>query len=98
MGISSENGLSLALAMFWNTSTPQWITGTKVNQPPKNRFGNLFLKVDTDEEQQSNGGVFLKPRLNVNDKAEEWDFDINILTPEDSVNSLHWKSPITGNT
>ncbi|MCU0285331.1 MAG: hypothetical protein MUF15_02925 [Acidobacteria bacterium] len=96
MGISLNTGVSIALAEFWQKSDPQWITGTKVGKAPKNGFGNLFFKTEESSAPINNGGMYLKPRLNMDDK--DWDFDINILNSEPPQNSPHWESPISHHT
>jgi hypothetical protein len=95
MGVTLNNGVSMALAEFWQPSNPQWITGTKVGLPPQNGFGNLFFSTSQNATPVSNGGRQLKPRLSLTDD-EPWDFDINILEPGEGNNSPHWHSPLTG--
>jgi len=97
MAVTLNNGISMALAEFWQPSNPQWITGTRVNLPPENGFGNLYFKIDNYSTPISNGGMHLKPRLSLT-STEDWDFDINILEPENSADSPHWQSPITQHT
>ncbi|MBO9712345.1 hypothetical protein [Sphingomonas sp.] len=94
LGITLDDGLSLALALFWRPSTPQWITGTKVGRPPKQGFGNLYLPVQ-GHQPQGNGGLALKPRLGPGD---DWDFDLNILDPGTPDASPHWTSPASGHS
>lgn len=98
MGFVFENGLSMVLAEFWQPSpppTPQWITGTKVGRPPQDGFGNLY-DATGGNSCRKNGGRPLRPKLSLDSK--DWDFDVNILTPDKPETSPHWTSPLTGQT
>jgi len=95
MGIVLNDGRCVTLVEFWQKSSPQWITGTAVDKPPKNGFGNLYFPVSATVPPM-NGGIGLRPRQSMHDP--DWDFDVNLLetvTPEDSP---HWTSPISGKT
>ncbi len=98
IGLTLNNSISLALAVFWNEHSPQWIVGTKVGRPAKNGFGNIFLASGEFPYTAHNGGVYLQPKLKVDQPESEWDFDINILNPSDPSNSPHWKSAFSGHT
>ncbi|MFA6051408.1 MAG: hypothetical protein WC762_02345 [Methylobacter sp.] len=95
MGFVLDNGLSIVLAEFWQKSVPQWITGTKTGHPPKRGFGNLYFKTDGDAPME-NGGRALRPRLS--QENDDWDYDVNILCPDEPEKSPHWKSPLSGQT
>ncbi len=93
MGFVFESGLVMVLVEFWRKSDPQWITGTKVDKPPKEGFGNLYYPAGRDTIN-ANGGRRLRPKLSPHDA--EWDYDINILIPERPDRSPHWQSPLSG--
>ncbi|MEG3150159.1 hypothetical protein U1769_09695 [Sphingomonas sp. ZT3P38] len=95
IAVTLDDGLSLALALFWQPSNPQWITGTAVGRPPKQGFGNLYLPV-RGTTPQGNGGLALTPRTATS--GDDWDFDLNILDPDAPTQSPHWKSPASGKT
>ncbi|WP_445679740.1 hypothetical protein [Radicibacter daui] len=95
IAVTLDDGHSLALAEFWQPSTPQWITGTGVGKPPKHGFGNLYYPLDR-RVPQGNGGLALTARTA--QSGEDWDFDLNILTPADPAHSPHWRSPASGKT
>ncbi len=95
IAVTLDDGLSLALALFWQPSTPQWITGTAVGRPPKEGFGNLYLPVRGDQPQ-GNGGLALTPRTAMS--GDDWDFDLNLLDPDTPDISPHWTSPASGKT
>jgi hypothetical protein len=95
VGITLDDGRSLALAEFWNPSSPQWLTGTAVGQPPLHGFGNLYFPLDSTTPQ-GNGGLALKPRTAMT--GDDWDFDLNILDPGAGRDSPHWTSPASGKT
>jgi hypothetical protein len=96
IAVTLDDGLSLALALFWQPSDPQWITGTAVGRPPKQGFGNLYLPVRGDAPQ-GNGGLALTPRTAMSGD-DDWDFDLNLLDPETPGTSPHWTSPASGKT
>lgn len=95
IAVTLDDGLSLALALFWQPSNPQWITGTAVGRPPKQGFGNLYLPV-RGTAPQGNGGLALTPRTAMS--GDDWDFDLNLLEPEEPARSPHWTSPASGKT
>ncbi|WP_342251061.1 hypothetical protein [Sphingomonas sp. OTU376] len=95
IAITLDDGLSLALALFWQPSNPQWITGTQVGRPPKQGFGNLYFSVH-GTAPHGNGGLALTPRTAI--AGDDWDFDVNILDADDRAKSPHWKSPASGKT
>jgi hypothetical protein len=95
MGFLFDSGISLVLAEFWQPSTPQWITGTRVGKPPQNGFGNLYRKIG-GESFSKNGGQPLRPRFSLTN--DDWDYDVNILTPDEPETSPHWTSPRTRQT
>ena len=70
-------------------------TGTAVGRLPKQGFGNLYLPVHSTAPQ-GNGGLALTPRTALS--GDDWDFDLNILDPEEPAQSPHWKSPTSGKT
>ncbi|HEX5182059.1 MAG TPA: hypothetical protein VFW19_02790 [Allosphingosinicella sp.] len=95
IGLTLDDGRSLALAEFWQKSTPQWITGTGVGKPPRHGFGNLYFPRDLDAPQ-ANGGLALKARTA--EVSDDWDFDLNLLDPRDPGASPHWTSPASNKT
>jgi hypothetical protein len=95
IAITLDDGRSLAVAEFWQPSSPQWLTGTGVGKPPQNGFANLYFPHDASGPQ-GNGGLALKARTTAS--CEDWDFDLNVLDPEAREASPHWKSPQSGRT
>lgn len=96
MGFVMNNGLSLVVTEFWKPHEKQWISGTKTNHPPTGGFGNIFFNL-TGEPLMPEGGRVLQARKSL-DQKEGWDYDVNILHPDDPASSPHWKSPISGQT
>jgi len=95
IGITLDDGRSLAVAEFWQPSSPQWVTGTGVGKPPRHGFANLYFPHDPNGPQ-GNGGLALRARTTAT--CEDWDFDLNILHPSKREESPHWTSPETGRT
>jgi hypothetical protein len=66
-----------------------------VGRPPQNGFGNLYCKLGR-ESFSKNGGQPLRPRFSLTN--DDWDYDVNILTPDEPETSPHWTSPRTRQT
>jgi hypothetical protein len=95
ISIVLDDGHALALAEFWQPSSPQWITGTGVGRPPGHGFGNLYRPI-CGGPGQANGGLGLRPRTSLQDT--DWDFDVNLLDTGAPAHSPHWRSPFSGKT
>jgi len=93
MGITLDNGLTMVCACFWQPPLPgklQWQTGTLLGLPPTTTYGNLYF--NEEGRRVRNGGTYLRG-LEMNDPIESvFDFDLNILQPDDPDKSPHWKS------
>lgn len=98
IGLTLDNGICLALAVFWNEKPNLWQSGTDLGHPPKAGFGNLYLPTSMDVKSTVEAPFRLYPRLSATD--ESFDFDINILdtVPGTIDGSPHWKSDISGIT
>jgi hypothetical protein len=94
MGITLNNGLTMVCACFWQPPLPgklQWQTGTLLGLPPITTYGNLYF--NEEGPRVRNGGTFLRG-LEMKDPIESvFDFDVNILQPNDPDESPHWQSP-----
>jgi hypothetical protein len=94
MGITLDNGLTMVCACFWQPPLAgklQWQTGTLLGLPPIRTYGNLYF--NEDGRRVRNGGTYLRG-FELNDPIESgFDFDVNILQPNDADQSPHWKSP-----
>ncbi|MEW5734639.1 MAG: hypothetical protein AB1921_07275 [Thermodesulfobacteriota bacterium] len=91
MALVLDGGASMVLASFWQKKNKdQWMTGTLVQEPPVNTFGNLYFPV---VKRQANGGALIH---GVSDQG--YDFDVNILWPDLRELSPHWTSPQSGQT
>lgn len=102
MGLTLYNGLSLVLTEFWQPHAQQWISGTMIGRsssnPQSGGFGNIYFP-SAYTAVNGNGGRFLRARYTLGQPDTEWDYDINLLKPENGgINSPHWTSPQTGNT
>ncbi len=102
MSVTLNNGFSLVLVEFWKQHPEQWVSGTQIGRPENNPlsegFGNIYYSNDY-ARQYGNGGRFLRPRLTLEQTAEEWDYDVNLLAPGNNAkNSPRWKSPQSGIT
>lgn len=95
MGIVLNDNRVLVLAEFWQQTTPQWKTGTKVGTPPENGFGNFYFD-STGTNPAMNGGMGLRARTV--EGGDDWDFDVNIFDAANSDASPHWQSKISGKT
>jgi hypothetical protein len=96
MGFTLKNGLSMVLVNFWqDKKKDQWITGTKVGEPPLSGFGNIYYP-ELRSEQIGNGGRRMRRKKSAQQPDQDWDYDVNLLDPAKPKKSPHWKSPQTG--
>jgi CrtC N-terminal lipocalin domain len=94
MGITLDNGLTLLCACFWQEPKPpllQWQTGTLLGLPPLAAYGNLYL--NEAGRRVRNGGTYLRGLELGDPDPNVFDFDVNILQPDQPDTSPHWKSP-----
>lgn len=93
------DGLTMVLSTFWQEPSPpllQWQTGTLLGLPPLTTYGNIYFKDDGD--RMPNGGAFLHGYQKGDPDPNDFDFDLNILTPDAAGTSPHWTSPTSGQT
>jgi len=96
LGVTLDNGVSLALAVFWQPplgGEKQWVTGTKVGRPPIGGFGTVYLPVGGSFAGR-NGGQPIEGA----DEHGTHDFDLNLLEPDRRYDSPHWESGASGHT
>jgi hypothetical protein len=98
LAVTLHNGVSLALATFWQPpAVPdmhlQWVTGTRVGRPPLGGFGTVYLPGGGSFAGR-NGGQPIQGA----DAYGTHDFDVNILDPRRGDQSPHWQSTASGHT
>jgi len=96
LGLMLDNGVCMALAVFWQPPLPgqkQWMTGTKVGRPPVGGFGTVYLPVGGSFAGR-NGGQPIEGA----DEHAVHDFDVDLLDPDRRYDSPHWESPVSGHT
>lgn len=99
MGITFDDGLTMVCSCFWQEPQPpllQWQTGTLLGRPPLATYGNLYFRDEGD--RMTNGGAFAHGYDEGDPDPNDYDFDVNILTPDAPQTSPHWTSPTSGQT
>jgi hypothetical protein len=96
IAIKLDSGASILVSPQWAAVAEkgqQWISGSAVGRPSPGGYGNLFLKPGTD--RYTDGAFLLGSNV---DPSTDWDFDVNILNPQDPESSPHWQSSKSGMT